>query len=372
MGNRMKKKVLVLANRDFVLYNFRAEVLQRLIDEKYEVYICLPDGPKVKYMIDIGCKFIPIDIDKRGTNPVRDLKLIRDYKKIFNQVRPDVILSYTTKVCIYSGIVAGRMNIPYLVNVSGLGTALEQPGRLQPLMIKLYTKAVKKATCVFFQNEDNRRFFHEYHMYDGHEVMIPGSGVNLDKWKYLEYPSDEDGVQFLFVARIIKEKGIEEYLACAKTIIAEYPDTVFHVCGPCDGGYEEILGEYENKGIIKYHGEVSDTAQYLKNVHCHIHPSYYPEGISNVCLEASASGRPVITTDRPGCRETVDDGKTGYVFEPKNRKQLIECVEKFMKLSNDARRQMGLAAKDKMQREFDRQIVVEAYMKEMKKVIRNE
>ena len=364
--SKMNKRVLVLANRDFVLYNFRIEVLQKLIDENYEVYICLPDGPKLKYMIDIGCKFIPIEIDKRGTNPVKDLKLMKDYKKVFKQVKPDVILSYTTKVCIYSGIVAGKMKISYLVNVSGLGTALEQPGKLQPLMIKLYTKAVKKAKCVFFQNEDNRRFFHEHNMYDGHEVMIPGSGVNLDKWKYLEYPSDKDGVQFLFVARIIKEKGIEEYLACAKAIRAEYPNTVFHVCGPCDGEYKEMLDGYEKRGIIKYHGEVSDTAKYLKDVHCHIHPSYYPEGISNVCLEASASGRPVITTDRPGCRETVNDGITGYVFEQKNRKQLIECVEKFMKLSNDEKKQMGIAAREKMKCEFDRQIVVEAYMEEMR------
>lgn len=367
MASKMSKRVLVLANRDFVLYNFRIEVLQRLINENYEVYICLPDGQKVKYLIDIGCKFIPIDIDKRGTNPIKDLKLMKDYKRVFRQVKPDVILSYTTKVCIYSGIVAGKMHIPYLVNVSGLGTALEQPGKLQPLMIKLYTRAVKKAKCVFFQNEDNRRFFHEHNMYDGHEVMIPGSGVNLDKWKYLEYPSDDEGVQFLFVARIIKEKGIEEYLACAKSIRTEYPNTVFHVCGPCDGEYKEMLDEYEKRGIIKYHGEVSDTAKYLKDVHCHIHPSYYPEGISNVCLEASASGRPVITTDRPGCRETVDDGITGYVFEQKNRKQLIECVGEFMKLSNDEKKQMGIAARDKMKREFDRQIVVEAYMKEIEK-----
>lgn len=219
------KRVLVLANRDFVLYNFRIEVLQKLLLENYEVYICLPDGPKVKYMVDIGCKFIPIDIDKRGTNPIKDMKFMKDCKKVFNDVEPDVILSYTTKVCIYFGIIAGKMHIPYLVNVSGLGTALEQPGRLQPLMIALYKKAVKKAKCVFFQNEDNRKFFHEHNMYEGHEMMIPGSGVNLTKWKYLEYPSDENGVEFLFVARIIKEKGIEEYLACADAIKKEYPDT---------------------------------------------------------------------------------------------------------------------------------------------------
>lgn len=361
----MRKKVLVLANRDFVLFNFRVEVLKRLLDEKYEVYICLPDGPKVQYMKDMGCIFIPIAIDTRGTNPIKDIKLMREYKRIFKKVQPDVILSYTTKVCIYSGIVAGKMKIPYLVNVSGLGTALEQPGKLQPLMIALYKKAVKNAKCVFFQNTDNRKFFNEHSMFDGHEILIPGSGVNLDKWKYLEYPSDKNGVEFLFVARIIKEKGIEEYLACAKTIKEEYPSSVFHVCGPCDGEYKQLLAEYEKNGIIKYHGEVSDTAEFLKYVHCQIHPSYYPEGISNVCLEAAASGRPVITTNRPGCRETVDNSVTGYVFEQKNRKQLIENVRKFMQLSNEERRQMGIDGRIKMSKEFDRKIVVDAYMKEL-------
>lgn len=363
----MRKKVLVLANRDFVLYNFRVEVLQRLIDEKYEVYICLPDGPKVKFMKDMGCKFVPIEIDKRGTNPIKDMKLMRDYKRIFKTVQPDMILSYTTKVCIYSGIVAGKMKIPYLVNVSGLGTALEQPGRLQPLMIALYKKAVKEAKCVFFQNTDNRSFFHKYNMYEGHELLIPGSGVNLDKWKYLEYPSDETGVEFLFVARIIKEKGIEEYLACAKAVKEEYPNTVFHVCGPCDGEYRQMLTEYENNGFIKYHGEVSDTAEFLKHIHCQIHPSYYPEGISNVCLEAAASGRPVITTDRPGCRETVDNEITGYIFEQKNREQLVKTVRKFMELSNDVRCDMGIAGREKMEKEFNRNIVVNAYMREMER-----
>ena len=358
-------KVLVLANRDFVLYNFRVELLQRLLKDGNDVYICLPDGPKVKHMIEMGCKFIPISIDKRGTNPIKDAQLIKDYKKIFKEVEPDIILTYTTKVCIYAGIVAGNMRIPYLMNVSGLGTAVEQPGILQPLMISLYRKAAKKANCVFFQNEQNRDFFIQHKMYNGHYRMIPGSGVNLDKWKYMDYPSDENGIHFLFVARIIKEKGIEEYLSCAKTIKEKYANTVFHILGPCDGEYKDILDDYEAKDIIKYHGEVSDTSEYLKFAHCTIHPSYYPEGISNVLLESEASGRPVITTDRPGCRETVEDGVTGFCFETRNTQKLIESVEKFINMSNKDRQQMGKNARLKMEREFDRNIVVEEYVKEI-------
>lgn len=359
------KKVLVCVNRDFVLYNFRVELLERLLQDGYEVYICLPDGPKVKRMTDLGCIHISIDIDKRGTNPIRDRKLIKNYKIIFQEIKPDVILLYTTKVCIYGGIVAGKLRIPYIMNVSGLGTALEQKSPLQPLMIALYKMACKKAKCVFFQNTENQTFFRKHEIYKGRQVLIPGSGVNIDKWKYLEYPSDVEGVEFLFAARIIKEKGIEEYLYCAENIKKKYPKTTFHICGPCDGDYGAVLKEYEDRGVVKYHGEVQNTAEYMKRVHCLIHPSYYPEGISNVCLEAASCGRPVITTDRAGCRETVQDGKTGYVFKTRDRDEMVGKVSQFLEFENNARERMGREARKFMEEKFDRNIVVEKYLEEI-------
>ena len=358
-------RILVLANRDFVLYNFRIELLERLMQEKYEVFICLPNGPKVEYMTKLGCHFIPVEIDKRGTNPIKDAKLLYTYKRIFQDIKPEIILTFTTKVCIYAGIIAGHMKIPYLMNISGLGTALEQRSLLQPFMICLYKKAAAKAKCVFFQNEENRQFFKEHNMHKGKEKLIPGSGVNLDKWKYLEYPNDDNGITFLFIARIIKEKGIEEYLACAEVIKKEFPNTFFHVLGPCDGTYETVLAEYEKQGIIQYHGEVNNTAEYLKIAHCTIHPSYYPEGISNVLLESAASGRPVITTDRSGCRETVDDKITGFCFETQNKEQLIKCVRDFLHLSNKERKNMGQNGRKKMERIFNREIVIQEYIKEL-------
>lgn len=364
--SEQSKRILVLANRDFVLFNFRVELLDRLLQEKYEVFICLPNGPKVRYMTELGCQFVPIEIDRRGTNPIKDVKLIYAYKKVFQAIQPNIILTYTTKVCIYAGIVAGYMGIPYLMNVSGLGTAVEQRGLLQPGVLFLYKIAAKKAKCVFFQNEENRKFFHEHHVYKGNEKLIPGSGVNLQKWKYLQYPDDENGVIFLFIARVIKEKGIEEYLACADAIKRDFSNTFFYVIGPCDGEYKSILAEYEKKNIIRYFGEVNDIVEYLEIAHCTIHPSYYPEGISNVLLESAASGRPVITTDRSGCRETVNNGWTGYCYETKSRIQLIECVRNFLRLSNKERKDMGLRGRKKMEKEFDRNIVIQSYIEELR------
>ena len=359
-------RLLILVNRDFVLYNFRIELVERLIQKKNEVYICLPYGEKVDAMTAMGCRFIPVEIDKRGKNPFHDVKLLNSYRKIFRKIRPDMILTYTTKVNIYAGILAGKMKLPYLMNISGLGTAVEYKSPLQKFMICLYRMSAKHAECLFFQNAENLEFFQKYKIYSGKQKLIPGSGVNIKRWYLMEYPEDTDHIEFLFIARVIKEKGIEEYLAAAKQIRAEYPKTVFHVLGPCDGAYEEILSLYEKEGIIQYHGMVQDTREYIKHAHCTVHPSYYPEGISNVLLESASCGRPVITTDRSGCRETVEDGVTGFVFEQKNREQLIACIRKFMELSNEERRAMGLAGREKMEREFDRELVVQAYMQEIK------
>ena len=359
------KKVLFLVNRDFVLYNFRIELVERLLQEKNEVYICLPYGEKVDEMVKMGCKFIPIEIDKRGTNPVKDFKLIRDYRRIFREVKPDVILMYTTKVCIYGGIVAGRMGIPYLENISGLGTAVENKSPIQGLMLQLYKAAVKKASCVFFQNNNNLEFFNNHKIKCKKYKVIPGSGVNLERWYPMEYPSEENGIHFLFIARVIKEKGIEQYLQCAKYIRKKYPNTVFHVLGPCDGDYKDILGKYQENGIIEYHGMIQDTREYLKFAHCTIHPSFYPEGISNVLLESAACCRPVITTDRSGCKDTVDDGLSGFICKQQDTKSLIDCVERFLALSNDERKTMGVKGREKVKREFDRQTVINAYMEEI-------
>lgn len=359
------KKILVMVNRDFVLYNFRIELVERLLSENYEVYICLPYGEKVDKMTAMGCRFLPVEIDKRGKNPFKDIGLILTYRKIFQKIKPDMILMYTTKVNIYAGILAGKMKLPYLMNISGLGTAVEYEGGIQKFMIALYRKAAKHANCVFFQNAENQKFFRKNQIYGGKEKLIPGSGVNLKRWTFMKYPDDKKGVEFLFVARVIKEKGIEEYLWMAKEIKKLCFDAIFRVLGPCDGNYQEILMEYEKNGIIRYHGEVQDTREYLRKAHCTIHPSYYPEGMSNVLLESAACGRPVITTNRSGCRETVEHGVTGFVFEPKNREDLLECVRRFLDMENEERREMGLAGRRKIEREFDREIVVEAYMKEV-------
>lgn len=360
-----RKRVLILVNRDFVIYNFRIELVEKLLEKGYQVYICSPEGPKISKVIEMGCEYIPISMERRGTNPFHDIQLMNTYRKIFKATKPDIILTYTTKVCIYGGMIARWMNIPYLINVSGLGSAIEQKNPLQPLMIFLYRVAAKRAKCVFFQNSENKEFFEKNNMYKGKSKLIPGSGVNLTKWNVLDYPDDEKAVEFLFIARIMKEKGIEEYVTTAETIKKEYPSAIFHVLGSCDGRYEEYLQKHQLAGTIVYHGEVQDTKEYLAKAHCTIHPSYYPEGMSNVLIESAACGRPIITTNRSGCKETVEHKETGFMCETRNCEQLIQAVREFMQMKNEDRKRMGLAGRKKMENEFNRQIVVDAYMKEI-------
>jgi galacturonosyltransferase len=164
----------------------------------------------------------------------------------------------------------------------------------------------------------------------------------------------------------MKEKGVDQYLEAAEYIKSKYPNTVFHVCGFCEQAYEEKLKELTEKGIINYHGMVRNVAEVLKDIQCTIHPTYYPEGIANVLLESCACARPIITTDRAGCREVVDDGVNGFVVKQRDSQDLIEKIEKFLALSHDEKIAMGLAGRAKVEKEFDRQIVVEKYCEEIK------
>lgn len=361
-------RILILANNDLGLYKFRKELIQELINQ-YEVYISLPDGKFVSNLTNLGCKFINTPINRRGTNPITDLKLFLKYVKILKTINPDVVLTYTIKPNIYGGIACRILNIPYIANITGLGTSLENKGLLQKIIVHLYKIALKKAKCVFFQNNENKQFFIDNNISVGKGRLIPGSGVNLKHFHVLDYPAS-DTIEFVFISRIMKEKGIEQYLEAAEYIKNKYPNTRFHICGFCEEDYQDILEEMQSKGIIVYHGVLDDVREILKITHCTVHPTYYPEGMSNVLLESAACGRPVIATNRSGCREIVDDGVNGCLVKPKDTLELIRRIEQFIALDFEEKRRMGLAGRKKVEKEFNRQIVVDAYLEEIIETMR--
>ena len=329
-------KILILSNNDLGLYNFRRELIEKLIELNNKVFISLPQGPKISELEKFGCKYIETAVDRRGINPIKDLKLLFKYIKIIKNIKPDYVLTYTIKPNLYGGIASRIVKVPQIANITGLGTAMENKGVLQKIAIVLHRIALKKVKCCFVQNTENLEFLKKHKIAQDKLKLIPGSGVNLEKFHLLDYPKENDPIEFLFISRTMKEKGIDQYLEMAEHIKNKYPNTEFHILGFCEQEYEQKLQELQAKGIIKYHGRQDNILPYMQNASCIIHPTYYPEGMSNVLLEACACGRAIITTNRAGCREIVDDGINGCIVEEKNSNDLIKKVEKFINLSNKA------------------------------------
>lgn len=366
----MAKRILVLGNCSLVVFGMRGELVERLVKEGYEVVVSFPTGslgkeenPSEEY----GCTYIETSVDRRGTNIFRDVQLLQSYIKLIKKVRPDVVLTYTVKCSIYGGIACRLLKVPYVVNITGLGKGLAEGGLRQKIVVMLYKLAIKSAECVFFQNQNDRQFFTNHKIRYKKDDVLPGSGVNLSKFTTMAYPAD-DKIIFTYIARIMQTKGIDEFLEAANVIHAENSNVEFHVCGFYEDDYKKVIENAQKAGIVKYHGQVSDVRPYEAISHCIVLPTYHPEGISNVLLEAAACARPIITTNRPGCAEVVDDGVNGYLIKEKDSQDLIQKMHKFMELSWEERRDMGLAGRVKVEREFDRQIVVEKYMEELQKL----
>lgn len=367
MGEIEKMKtVLFLANKDNVLYNFRKEVVLAVKKAGYKVVLCCPYGSKIDYFIKENCEFVDIKIDRRGTNIFKDFKLLGEYKSIIDKVRPDIVLTYTSKPSIYGGYICGKKKIPYIVNNAGL---METKGALAIILKLLYFIGWSKASCMMYQNEREKEVVNKILKNKIPYCMIPGSGVNLTEFVYKPYPENNNKIIFNYVARIVKIKGIEEYLECANIIKKKYPNTEFRIFGEFDDEfYKEKIMSLEKKGVIKYCGIQFDMKPYIEAAHAVIHPSYY-EGMTNVVLEHSAVGRPCIGSDIAGVREGIDDNKTGFLFKLKDVDSMVDAVERFIKLSYSEKVLMGKNARKKMESTFNRNIVIDIYIDEIKRIL---
>ena len=354
------KTIVFISNVSSGLFSFRRELIEELARSN-RVVILAKDTGRVEEFKAFGCEFREMAIEAHGTNPLKELRLISAFKKQLRELKPDVVLTYTIKPNVYGGMACASLGIPYVTNITGLGTAVENGGAMQKLTLALYRRGLRKAKMVFFQNQENQRFLLERGIVKGEYDLLPGSGVNLERYQVLPYPQGET-VDFVFIGRLIKEKGIEQYLDAARSIRERHPETRFHICGTMRPAYEQIVTELQEKGTVIYHGHVSNIGEIHAMSACTVHPTYYPEGMSNVLLESCACGRPIITTDRPGCREIVDDGVNGFVVRQKDSADLIEKLEAFLALPWETRRDMGLAGRAKVEREFDRRIVIKKYL----------
>ena len=361
------RKIMILCNSSGGLYDFRNELPLRLLQAGTEVVVSVPDDVRAADLTAEGCKVVHTDIDRRGTDPVKDMKLIRAYGRLLDREKPDLVLTYTIKPNIYGGICCRRRHIPYMATVTGLGSAFQNEGIKKKLITWLYRQGLKGAECVFFQNDHNRDVFRSLGILGGGKTrLVSGSGVDLEHHLPAEYPGHADQViRFLYVGRLMREKGTMEYLEAARRLHEKYGDRVSAAAvGYCDDDLEDAIKRAEKEGILRMIPFDKEIRPYYREADCVVMPSYH-EGMSNVLMEAAATARPVIATDIPGCRETVEEGQTGFLCRPRDSSSLYDAMCRIVGMSEDERRRMGLQGRKKMELEFDRHHVIDAYIEEI-------
>lgn len=360
------KKILILANNDIGLYNFRKELLYGLIKKGYYVYIALPYGDRIEELKDLGCTFIETKVDRRGLNPIEDFLLFLTYLKLFAIIKPDILISYTIKPNMYGGIASRLFQLDFFPYVAGLGTPFQKNTIIRKILILGHRIAFKKARAVFFENSMSLQFYRKQQIVNSNVIKIPGAGVNLEEYSYYNYPEDEKEIHFLFIGRIMKEKGIVELLQAAERIKNEFSNAQFDIIGSYEEAYKNTMTKMEEKGVINYWGFQKNVKPFLEKTHCLILPSWH-EGMANVLLEAAATGRPLITTDIPGCREAVITNITGYLVRKDDAGDLYLAIKKFLNLDNNERRLMGIKSRQHMESVFDRTMVVHSMLAEIEK-----
>lgn len=363
-------KILILTNYANGLYLFRKELIENFQKNGHEVFVSVPFDENCVKLKKLGVTLLEAPLERHGMNPAKDFKLFRQYMRTIRRVRPGVVLTYTIKPNIYGALAARIKKVPYICNVTGLGQAIERGGMLSKILLKLYSVSMKKARKVFFQNERNMKFMQDRGVATKNAGLLPGSGVNLIEHPLSEYPSEQAGIHILAVMRVMKDKGVSEYFDMVRELKPEHPNVFFELVGEYEederADFEPEINDLVKMNYLKYYGHIDNVPDVMAASHIVVHPSYH-EGLSNVLLEAAACGRPVLATDVNGCKETVDVGKSGYLFEARNSKSLIEAVERILSLTENQRKEMGLAGRRWVENHFDRNIVIDAYDKEIER-----
>lgn len=365
-GKINKKKILIITNHSYMLYRFRKELIQKMLEDS-EVVISTPFVGHETDLKELGANCIKTEVDRRSINPFTDLKLLRTYKTILKQEKPDLVITYSIKPNIYAGYLCGKMKIPFCANVQGLGTAF-QKALLSNLVTVMYRTAFRKVETVFFENQENAQAFVRRRILPAKkEVVLSGAGINLEEYRYRQYP-DNEKVHFLYLGRIMKEKGMDELFGAVEQLRKNGCEFILDLVGFFEDEYKKQVEQFQNEGVVRFYGFQENPKPYYAQTDCVVLPSYH-EGMSNVLLEAAASGRAIITTDIPGCREAVDNGKSGMLCKVKSTDSLYKAMKRFTELSREKRELLGKAGREKMEREFDKKKVVEETVKVITKAM---
>lgn len=360
--------ILVSANAAWNIWNFRRPLIEALLAEGHSVTVLSPRDESVTALQDLGCAFQHLDMDVKGINPLKDYALMRRFGGVFRKLQPDVILSFTIKNNIFGAFPAKAAGIPFVPNVTGLGTAFLSGALLKRIAVQLYRAAFRNLDVIFFQNPDDRDLFLAHRLATKDQAqLLPGSGIDLSRFTPKPLPSTDETVTFLMIARLLKDKGVVEFADAAREVKAAFPKAQFQLLGPLDAQNRtavaaQTVQDWQNEGILTHLGATDDVRPFIAAADCVVLPSYR-EGAPRTLIEAAAMGRPLIATDVPGCRAVVDHNQTGFLCEVRNATSLAAACHNIIALSNPERSAMGQAGRAKIEKEYDQAIVVKSYLR---------
>jgi len=366
------RPVVIAANSAWNIVNFRSGLIRALKAADYEPTVIAPHDPDLDGAIRaLGIEWLPIAIDRGGLNPLADLRLLRSYRRLLRKLGPDAFLGFTIKPNIYGAMASRGLGIPVIANISGLGTAFIKSGLLTGFVAALYQFALQRAAVVFFQNPDDGRLFLEKRIVrDGQARVIPGSGIDLDRFGATPLPAGSP--KFLLIARLLGDKGIREYAEAARLLRVELPRAKFQLLGPLDPDNRTAiskaeLDEWVAEGVIQYLGETDDVRPFIARASAVVLPSYR-EGLPRSLLEGAAMARPLIATNVPGCRQLVTENVTGLLCEPRNPASLANAMRTLAQMPMRTRSAMGQAARAMVEQSFSEKVVVSFYLDALKQV----
>ena len=361
-------KVCIVINTSWNIYNFRLGLLKALRKRGHRIVAVAPRDDYSEKLEALGFEYHDIRINNKGTNPLEDAKLVYDFFRLYHTIKPDVLLHYTIKPNIYGTIAAALLGIPVISNISGLGTVFLNNRPSSRVARALYRFALRFPRKVFFQNPHDRALFIEKRLVrERLTELLPGSGIDTETCRPLTIHK-EAGAPFVFllIARMVKDKGIMEFVEAAKALTPLHLNAEFWLLGAFYPGNPTAISgdemkQWSEQGIVKYLGHSDDVPSIIAQADCIVLPSYR-EGLSRVLLEAASMAKPIITTDVPGCKDVVSDGVSGYLCRVKNSDSLKEQMLKMLKLSPEQRTEMGCHGREKVIREFDEKIVIRKYV----------
>lgn len=358
-------KILITCNSASGLERFRGRLIKELISKGDKIFAIVPltiDDKEIqaeRELKKLSCNLIHVKMERRGINPFVDIKLILDYRRILNKEKPNYVITYTIKPNIYMGWLCKRKAIAYAINITGLGSAFQKNNYIKKLVIFMYKRAVKNANVVFFENSENKDVMLHYKIVRKEQIcVLNGAGVDLQEFSLKKYPTDGEKIKFLFIGRVMREKGIDELFSAMQYLIRDGVNCSLDILGGFEEDYKHKIEQYEKEGWLYYRGYQDNVQEYIEKCHCFVLPSWH-EGMANTNLECAACGRPIITSDIAGCREAVIEGKSGFLVKKQDPLELYKVMKKFCELSYFEKEKLGINGRKHMEKCFDKIKVVD-------------